>query len=146
MSDYDTDFYTWTEQQAGLLRRRAAGEFVNEAELDWSNLAEEIESVGRSERHEVRNRLAVLLTHLLKWSYQPERRSGSWKGTIFEQRTQLGQLLEDSPSLRPFAVEALPKAFVLARMKAELQTSLLSLPAECPWTVDQVLSPEFWPD
>jgi hypothetical protein len=76
MSDlYDVDFILWTEQQATLLRRRAAGELVNDAELDWQNLAQEIEAVGGNTRRELRHRLARLLQHLLKWHYQPEQRS-----------------------------------------------------------------------
>jgi hypothetical protein len=72
---YDTDIVTWSERQSALLRRRAAGELVNGAEIDWPNVAEEIESVGRSERPELRNRMARLQQHLLKWRYQPEHRS-----------------------------------------------------------------------
>jgi Domain of unknown function DUF29 len=75
MSDYDTDLLTWSERQAALLRRRVAGELVNDAAIDWSNVPEEIESVGHSERRELRSRLARLLQHLLKWRYQPEHRS-----------------------------------------------------------------------
>ena len=79
---YDDDFTLWTEQQATLLRRRAAGELVNDAELDWLNLAEEIEAVGGNTRSELRNRLARLLQHLLKRHYQPELRSRSWRAAI----------------------------------------------------------------
>lgn len=108
MSDlYDDDFVVWSERQAELLRRRAAGELINEADIDWLNVAEEIESVGRSEKRGVRSRLAVLLCHLLKWTYQPGHRSSSWSGTIRAQRRDLEAVLEDSPSLRRFAAEAL---------------------------------------
>ena len=79
MSDlYDEDFTIWTERQAALLRRRAAGELVNDAELDWRNIAEEIESLGGNARRELRSRLARLLQHLLKWHYQPEHQH--WPG------------------------------------------------------------------
>ena len=100
MSDYDTDILTWSERQATLLRRRAAGELVNDADIDWPNVAEEIESVGRSERRELRNRMARLQQHLLKWRYQPEHRSRSWRTTITTQRREIEALLADSPSLR----------------------------------------------
>jgi hypothetical protein len=92
---YDDDFFAWTEEQARLLR---ADEL---AEVDALNLAEEIESVGRSDRREIRSRLIVLLTLLLKWRFQAAARSAGWLGTIREERDQIELLLEDSPSLRP---------------------------------------------
>jgi hypothetical protein len=102
MSDlYDEDFTLWTEQQATLLRRRAAGELTNDAALDWLNLAEEIEAVGGNTRRELRNRLASLLQHLLKWHYQPELRSRSWRATIRTQRQEIEDLLADNPPCGP---------------------------------------------
>lgn len=96
MSDlYDEYFTHWTEPQAALLRRRAAGALVNDAELDWQNLAEEIESVGGNTRRELRNRLVRLLQHLLKWHYQPEHRSRSWRSTVRTQRQEIRDLLAD---------------------------------------------------
>jgi len=98
MSDlYDEDFTLWTEQQATLLRRRAAGELTNDAALDWLNLAEEIEAVGGNTRRELRNRLASLLQHLLKWHYQTELRSRSWRATIRTQRQEIEDLLAANP-------------------------------------------------
>jgi hypothetical protein len=97
---HDQDFVLWIEQQVTLLRRRAAGDLANDAELDWRNLAEEIEAVGGNTRRELRNRLARLLQHLLKWHYQPELRSRSWCATIHTQRQEIEELLADNPSLR----------------------------------------------
>jgi hypothetical protein len=75
MSDlYEDDIVLWSERQGSLLRRRAAGELVNDAEFDWPNIAEEIESMGRAEQDQLTNRLAVLLAHLLKWRFQPDPR------------------------------------------------------------------------
>src|SRR5512134_2414110 len=93
---YEQDFYAWTQEQASKLR---SGELVT---LDLEHLAEEIESMGRSERRELINRLAVLLAHMLKWQYQPERRGSgkSWRATIKEQRRQVQRVLKDSPSLQ----------------------------------------------
>ena len=91
---YDTDLYQWTIEQADALRRRA----VNE--LDYDNLAEEIESVGRSERREIRSRLEILLIHLLKWRYQPEKQSDSWRAFVSEARQRIEAVLTDNPSLR----------------------------------------------
>ncbi|MEB3147502.1 MAG: DUF29 domain-containing protein, partial [Sphaerospermopsis sp.] len=73
---YQTDFYAWSQEQANLLRHQQWHE------LDWSNLIEEIESLGRKERQELRNRLSILIAHLLKWEYQPTKRSRSWLATI----------------------------------------------------------------
>ena len=83
---YETDFYAWTQQQAKLLKTKTWGE------LDTANLIEEIESLGRKERQELRNRLGILLGHLLKWQYQPHHRSNSWLATIREQRRRLQDL------------------------------------------------------
>jgi hypothetical protein len=140
MSDlYDEDFILWTEQQATLLRRRAAGELVNDAELDWLNLAEEIEAVGGNTRRELRNRLARLLQHLLKWHFQPEQRSRSWRATIRTQREEIEDLLADNPSLRPKLGEFAAAAYRRARAQALDETGLLDLPEDSPFTVEQAL-------
>jgi Domain of unknown function DUF29 len=136
---YDEDFVLWTERQAALLRRRAGGELVNDAELDWQNLAEEIEAVGGSTRRELRNRLARLLQHLLKWHYQPDLRSRSWRSTIRTQRTEIEDLLADNPSLRGTLPVLFPNAYRRARTEALDETGLLNLPETSPFTVDQAL-------
>jgi hypothetical protein len=100
MSDYDIDLSQWAEQQAALLRRRAAGELVNDADLDWENIAEEIEAVGGNTRRELRNRLTRLLQNFLKWHYQPEYRSRSWRSAIRTQRQEIEDLLADNPHLK----------------------------------------------
>ena len=96
---YDQDVALWAQQQGRLLRE-AALRGSNEP-IDWENVAEEIESVGRSEAHEVRKRLGVIVEHLLKLAFSPaqEPRRG-WQETIVEQRSEIGDLLDDSPSLR----------------------------------------------
>jgi hypothetical protein len=143
---YDDDILLWSEHQADLLRRTAAGERVNSAELDWPNIAEEIEAVGRSQRREVRNRLARLCQHLLKWAFQPELRSRSWRATIVTQRHELQSVLLDSPSLVPFVAEALPNAYQTGRIWAEQETGLMHLPeAPCPWAAAEVLASDFYP-
>jgi hypothetical protein len=150
MSDlYDDDIALWSVHQADLLRRLAAGGPTNEIPAneipDWANIAEEIESVGRSEKREVRSRLTVLICHLLKWAYQPEHQSASWRGTIRVQRRDLGAVLDDSPSLRGFAAGALPKAYTAGREDAVGETGILALPVVCPWVIDQILDEAFWP-
>jgi uncharacterized protein DUF29 len=139
---YDDDFFAWTEEQARLLR---AGEL---AEIDTLNLAEEIESVGRSDRREIRSRLTVLLAHLLKWRFQPDARSASSLSTVREQRDQIESILEDSPSLRPVIAEALNRAYKRARTVAAEETSLpeTAFPVECPFTPDQILAEDFLPE
>ena len=101
MSDYDTDILTWSERQAELLRRRAAGEPVNETDLDWPNIAEEIESLGKTVARELASRVSTILIHLIKLEASPaaEPRIG-WRKTIREQRDEIDLLLEDAPSLR----------------------------------------------
>ncbi len=140
MSDlYDEDFVLWTEQQATLLRRRAAGDRANDGELDWLNLAEEIEAVGGNTRRELRNRITRLLQHLLKWHYQPEQRSRSWRATIRTQRQEIEDLLADNPSLRPRLPDFFTAAYPRARIAALDETGLLSLPEESPFTIEQAL-------
>lgn len=140
MSDfYDEDFVLWTEQQSTLLRRRAAGEVSNDVEFDWRNLAEEIEAVGRATRRELRNRLARLLQHLLKWQYQPELRSRSWRATIRTQRQEIDDLLADSPSLRARLPDFVAAAYPRARAATLDETGLLDLPQTSPFTMEQTL-------
>ena len=141
---YDADFYLWTQQQAVLLRE---GKWQA---LDYANLAEEIESVGRSDKRELSNRLKVLVMHVLKWRYQPEgRQTGhSWDDTIWEQRGHIAAILEDSPSLRREVATRLAQQYPAARRKASRDTRLpeTTFPATCPWSVEQLLDEEFWPE
>jgi predicted DNA-binding ribbon-helix-helix protein len=141
MSGYETDFYLWTQEQVTLLREGRLDE------LDVPNLVEEIDSLGRSQRHELRSRLRVLLLHLLKWHHQPERQGPSWESTISEQRIHIDELLSDSPSLRPQVPIILPHAYALARRSAHRETRvpLSTFPETCPYTVEQVLDDAFWP-
>lgn len=138
---YDEDFHAWTIEQARLLR---AGEL---AAIDVANLAEEIESMGRSDRRELHSRLVVLTMHLLKWRFQLSARSRSWSATIDEQRLQIEQVFAESPSLRPLAAGMLPPAHAIARVRAIGETGLADdmFPAECPFTLDEVLSRSFLP-
>jgi hypothetical protein len=140
--DYETDFYAWTEEQARLLRD---GEL---SAIDAANIAEEIESLGRRDRRELDSRLTVLLMHLLKWQRQPELRSRSWSATIREQRRQIEKLLRESPSLRSFVANALGQAYNEACEDAAEESGLPASDflAECPFTLDEVLSRSFLPE
>ena len=136
---YDLDFYAWTQQQANLLLTGKL-EF-----LDRVNLAEEIESLGKQQRQELRNRLGILIGHLLKWDYQPERRGKSWKSTIREQREEILDLLEDNPSLKPYLSEAMEKGFRQGINLVVRETPLDDddLPQVCPYEVEQIFDPAF---
>lgn len=143
---YETDFVAWADEQAALLRRRANGEIVNSG-FDWEHLAEEIEGVAKSDRHETVSRMATICHHLLKLVHQPAKQldSRSWATTIVEQRSRLELLLEDSPSLVPYAASMLDRAYANGRRMATRETAIATFPDECPWTIDQVLDPDFWP-
>ena len=141
MSMSETDFYLWTQEQATLLREGRLDE------LDVPNLVEEIDSLGRSQRHELRSRLRVLLMHLLKWHSQPERRGPSWESTISEQRIHIEELLSDSPSLLAQVPTLLPQVYALSRRSVHRETRLplSTFPETCPYAVEQVLDDTFWP-
>lgn len=143
MSDlYDTDTYGWALKQAEALRRRSANE------VDWDNVAEEIESVGKSEARELYSRYVVLLTHLLKWSLQAELRGASWEITIKTQRELIRRHLDKNPSLRPRRDELLGEAYFEARSEAALQTGLplATFPETNPFTVARTMDDTFWPE
>lgn len=139
---YEQDFYAWTIQSAKLIR---AGKF---SEIDIEHLAEEVESMGKSEKRELINRFAVLIAHLLKWEFQPGRRSNSCKYTIKEQRLQLLELLEESPSLKYDLDEKIKPIYEHARTIALRDTDLdeKSLPALCPFTIEQSIDLDFLPN
>jgi len=142
MIDYQKDFYGWTQEQAALLK---AGRLD---ELDVSNLAEELEAMGRSEKRELEHRLIVLLIHLLKWRYQPSRRGNSWRLTIEEQRLEVFDVLSDNPGLKPRLDELFHSAYKKARLRAANETGLdkTDFPSTCPWSIAGVLDDEYWPD
>ncbi|MDO4997322.1 MAG: DUF29 domain-containing protein [Neisseria sp.] len=140
---YETDFAKWAAEQAGLLR---AG-LVNS--IDFKNLAEEIEDMGRSEQRELENRLQVLICHLLKWKFQPERRGSSWLATIREQRRRIDRRLKESPSLRSRLNNAEFYADIWLDGVAEAirETGLDDIFPESPiWTADEVLESAFLPE
>ncbi|WP_448187588.1 DUF29 domain-containing protein [Azospirillum sp. sgz301742] len=143
---YDEDFYAWTQAQAAEIRR--AGAERNNAPIDWQNVAEEIESMGRSEWSEIDNRLTVLVTHLLKWLYCPEllgHCARQWRLTINEQRKMLKKRLRQSPSLRPLAYESYAEICADARENAalEAEVDLARFPTDPPFTLDQALDPAY---
>ena len=142
MALYDRDFYAWTQEQAALLK---SGQWDR---LDIPNLVEEIEALGRQERRELVNRLGILVGHLLKWQFQPQQRSKSRIATIIEQRQEIQELIADNPSLKSYLVEAIEKAYQkgILLVAKETPLSLDDLPAQCPYTLDQVMDPNFYPE
>jgi len=145
MTNPEQDYYAWTQETVEKLRQGRL------AEVDLDLIAEEIEEMGRSERHELRNRLAVLLAHLLKWQYQPERRSRSWQLTIEEQRAMVDEVLEDNPSLKPQLPELGGKGYQRAITRAARETYLEKrvFPptfADTGWSWEQVLDMDYLPE
>lgn len=138
---YDTDIVAWANEQAALLR---AGKF---SALDIEHIADEVEDVGKSEKRELANRMAVLLAHLLKWRFQPARRSKSWQRTIREQHRAIGLHFEEVPSLKATLRDGRWFAAVWsdAVVKAIDETGLEDFPEDCPWTAEQCLNAEFLP-
>jgi len=138
---YDRDFYAWSREQAELLRKGKL------AEADIEHIAEEIDSMGRTEKRELISRLDVLLLHLLKWRYQPGKRGPSWEASIWVQRNSISDHLDDNPSLKPLLPQALASAYRNAWREAVAETGLAAstFPETCPWTVEQVLDSGFWP-
>ncbi|HIK09888.1 MAG TPA: DUF29 domain-containing protein [Oscillatoriaceae cyanobacterium M33_DOE_052] len=141
VSLYQTDFSAWTEQQAALLREQRWHE------LDLLNLIEEIAALGKQQRQELRNRLSLLIGHLLKWEYQPERRSRSWLATIRVQRRDTLALLEDNPSLKPYLEEILAQVYQNGRDFAMGETDLpaSTFPRDCPYSLTEILGEKFYP-
>jgi hypothetical protein len=139
---YEQDFYLWLARQAALLREGHLHD------LDVANLLEEIEDMGRSARKAIKSNLIVLLTHLLKFQFQPEQRSSGWHGSVVEHRRRLRDDFEESPSLRPYAAEVFARAYGDAREQASAETGLplRSFPRSCPHTLDQALDARFLPD
>jgi hypothetical protein len=139
---YDADFARWCAEQGALLR---AGRLDA---LDRENLAEEIEGLGRSDRYEIESRLEVLLLYLLKWAFRPEKRKNGWRLIIVEQRSRISDKIVESPSLRSYPKKILQSAYRLAHAQAEDETGLPfeSFPDVCPFTVEEILDPDFYPE
>ncbi len=139
-TDYETDFYQWTQQQAMLLRQGRL------SRIDAANLAEEIESMGNSNRWALESFLSNVIMHLLKWKYQPERRCTSWKMTIRNGRIQIEKRLKNSPSLRPKVPEMIAGEYLPAREDAADETGLplTTFPEQCEFSVEEITG-DYWP-
>ena len=145
-TSYEQDFYAWTQEQAAALRAEAA--LRSNAPVDWENVAEEIESMGRSERSKIDSRLEVLLVHLLKWLYCPELRERcerGWGNTIREQRYRITKVIRENPSLRAYPEDVFDEIYVAARRFAadEADVPLKTFPKDPPFTLEQALDPRY---
>jgi hypothetical protein len=138
---YNTDFNSWIQQHIFLLK---AGR-VNE--IDNTHLIEELEDMARKNKDELVNRLVILIAHLLKWQYQPNYQSNSWRSTIDEQRDQINANIENYPSLKPYIPEAIEKSYQRAVKLAIKETKLpaTSFPENCSYTKEQLLDEDFYP-
>ncbi|MBW4458898.1 MAG: DUF29 domain-containing protein [Nodosilinea sp. WJT8-NPBG4] len=139
---YEQDYLSWLTETAKLLR---SGQL---SEIDVVNLAEELDDMGRSEKRAVESNLEVLLRHLLKYQYQPDRRSNSWRFTILEHRDRIDKAFRDSPSLKPYAAKNFADCYALARKKAAVETGLPTetFPEANPFSLEATLNPDFLPD
>mgnify|MGYP002777039054 CR=1 FL=1 len=138
---YETDYLKWIETTVEKLREQ---DYSN---IDWENLIDEFEDMGRSERRSLESNLVVILLHLLKWQFQPELRSGSWKGSIAEHRRRIRKALKDSPSLKPYLEEIFAECYLDAIEQASAETGLpeATFPQLCPYTSTEALDSNFMP-
>ena len=138
---YDRDYALWLEMTIEQLRQQ------NFDQVDWKNVLDEFESMSKRDRRSIKSNLVILLLHLLKWEFQPEMRSGSWKGSIREHRRRIQQILQDSPSLRSFVPEILSEAYTEAVEQAIDETGLeiVVFPIDCPYDILNILNPLFLP-
>jgi hypothetical protein len=142
---YERDYYGWIQQNARAIREGRV------KDVDWANVAEELEDMGKSERRALRSQLARLLAHLLKWPHQSQRRRSSqhsWRATIEHARDSTRELIEENPSLKPELPEIFSKSYsdALAQVVGETNLPKKTFPATCPWSFDQVLDEDFWPE
>ena len=138
---YDTDYLQWIETTVETLRSQDYGN------VDWENLIEEIEDMGRSERRSLESNLIVVLLHLLKWQYQPEHRSGSWEVSIIEHRRRIKKALKESPSLNSYLASIFAECYAEAvkQAKAETTLPLETFPTQCSYQLIEVTDDQFLP-
>lgn len=140
--EYKQDFYAWLLNSAALLQAK------NFVEIDSENIAEELVGMAKSEKRQLLNRFAILLMHLLKWQFQPSRRSKSWERTIKEQRKKIILLLEESPSLKYELSQKISDAYEIAILNAANETGLdeSDFPKNCEYSFEEILNSEFYPE
>lgn len=139
---YETDYAEWIKATVEKLRSR---DYNN---VDWENLIEEIEDIGRNDRRSLKSNFIVVLLHLLKWQFQPDRRSGSWEGSIIEHRRRVREAIEESPSLQPYLESIFAECYTQAvkQAKAETRLPLETFPHQCLYQLADVLNDDFLPE
>lgn len=139
---YEKDYHLWLQETVQLLQDGKLHD------LDIPNLIEEIEDMGKSQRKAVKSNLKIIFVHLLKYKYQPEKRSNSWLSTLFEHRDRLAEDFTESPSLKTFFREIFEECYQKARKKASIETglSLENFPLKCTFTPEQVLDIDYLPE
>ena len=139
---YDEDLYSWSLEQAMLLRERKFDQ------IDLEHIIEEIEDMSKSEKRALGSFLETLLMHLLKWQYQPAHQGRSWKFTIIEQRKRIVGHMKENPGLKSKLPDVIETAYGYAVSGAVRETGLAqeTFPAQCPWTYEQFMDEDFWPE
>ena len=137
---YDADYNLWLETTAKLLRERKLDE------IDYENLIEDLEAMVRSDKNALESNLRILLMHLLKWEYQPDKRTNSWKSTIVEHCIRIKKAFKTSPSLKRYFDEVFEETYQDARKLAAVETGIpkKEFPVECPFSKENVLNSENW--
>lgn len=138
---YEEDFYAWTQSTADLLRNKHYNQ------VDFEHVIEELDEMGTSNENQLISRFGVLIAHLLKWGLQPDFRCRSWEGTIDEQRLRLKRLLKKNPSLKNKVSEAIQEGFKESKaiLKKETPIELSKIPADCPYSLEDMLRDDFYP-
>jgi len=138
---YESDFNLWLETQTRLLKQK---QFT---QMDIEHLIEEIEDMGNNRKDALESNLMRVLQHLLKWRYQPEKRSNSWRASITEHSLRLNKAIKKSPSLKPYFANVYQECYQDARLVASRETGLdiKTFPVDCPFTPEQVLNPDYLP-
>ena len=139
---YEQDYYSWLETTINQLQYRRFDE------VDLKNLLEELEDMGRSQKKAVQSNGTILLMHLLKYKYQPQKRSRSWRSSIVEHRRRLIVQLEDSPSLKRYFQDIFGKCYQDACRDAATETGLPydTFPTDSPFTPEDTLDPDYLPE
>jgi hypothetical protein len=138
---YDVDYLQWIETTLEKLRNQ------DYSTVDWGNLIEEIEDMGRSERRRLESNLIVIILHLLKWQFQSEKRSGSWESSMIEHRRRVKKAIQESPSLKPYLEDILADSYIEAVKQAKAETGLPReiFPPECPYSLANIIDDDFLP-
>ena len=139
---YESDFNLWLENNVALLKQRKF------TQMDIKNLIEEIEDMGNNRKDALESNLMRVFQHLLKWKYQPQKRSNSWRASITEHSLRLNKALKKSPSLKPYFQTVYEECYQDARLIASRETGIeiKIFPVDCPFTTEQVLNPDYLPE